>query len=97
MPGVASADRWPIAWGVIALWTFAIAVFTSWPKRRFARRTWRILHLGSVAGTALAIVHALQLGSDTGTAAAKAVVIALALVGSYALFLRLIGVLTPRR
>lgn len=91
VPGVASGDRLAIAWGVVALWTFGVAVLTSWPKRRFTRRTWRILHLGSVVGAALAIVHALQIGSDTGSSVAKLVVLVLAATGSYALFLRLFG------
>lgn len=93
VPGVASADRWAIAWGVVALWTFAVAVFTSWPRRRFSRRTWRWLHLGSVAGTGLAILHAIQIGTDTGTLVAQAVALGLVAVGTYSLGVRVFGVL----
>jgi predicted ferric reductase len=91
VPGVASADRLAIAWGVVAAWTFAIAVFTSWPTRRFSRSTWRILHLGSVLGAGLAIVHAIQIGSDTRTVAAEVVALALVATGVYALGVRLFG------
>ena len=91
VPGVASTDRFAIALGVLAAWTIGAAVLTSWPRRRFSRRTWRIVHLTSVAGTALAMVHAVQLGTDTGSRIAQAATVALAAVGSYALFLRLFG------
>ncbi len=97
VPGVGSGNQWAITWGVIALWTFVVAVFTSWPERRFSRRTWRILHLGSVVGTGLAILHAFQIGSDTGTLVAEAVALALVAVGTYALGVRLFGVLFRSR
>ncbi len=92
VPGVASVDRWALAWGSIAVWTFAIAVFTSWPTRRFSRRTWRILHLGSVVGAGLAIVHALQIGTDTGAVVAQVGALALVAVGVYALGIRVFGI-----
>ena len=92
VPGVATADRFAIAWGVVASWTFAIAVFTSWPERRFSRSTWRVLHLGSVVGTALAIVHAVQIGTDMRTLVAEGVILLLVAAGVYALGVRLFGV-----
>lgn len=97
VPGIASVDRMAIAWGVIAAWTFAIAVFTSWPKRRFSRTTWRVLHLGSVVGVALAVVHAFQLGTDARRPVAEATTLVLVAVGVYALGVRLFGVLLRRR
>jgi hypothetical protein len=97
VPGVASNDRWPIAWGVIALWTFVVAVVTSWPNRRFSRPVWRVLHLGSVAGVGLAILHAVQIGTDTGTLVAEAVALTLVAVGTYALGVRLFGLLFRSR
>ena len=97
VPGVSSGNQWAITWGVIALWTFVVAVFTSWPKRRFSRRTWRLLHLGSVAGTGSAILHSVQIGTDTGTLVAEAVALALVAVATYALGVRLFGVLFGQR
>jgi methionine sulfoxide reductase heme-binding subunit len=97
VPGIAPTDRLAITWGVIAAWTFAIAVFTSWPTRRFGRRTWRTLHLGSVAGTAFAVVHALQLGTDTGSVTAEVIVLVLVAVGVYAIGVRLFGILLRSR
>ncbi len=66
IPGIASFDRWALAWGVVGMYLFAGAVFTSWPRRRFSRKTWRVIHLGSVVGVALALVHGYQMGSDVG-------------------------------
>jgi DMSO/TMAO reductase YedYZ heme-binding membrane subunit len=97
VPGVASTDRIAITWGIVAAWTFAIAVFTSWPKRRFTRRTWRILHLGSVVGAGLAILHGIQIGTDTRTLVAEGVALLLVASAVYALGLRLFGVLLGDR
>jgi predicted ferric reductase len=95
LPGVADLDRWPIAWGVIATYLVATAVLTSWPKRRFRRRTWRALHLGSVLGFALVLVHALQLGTDASTMWLRAGVVLVVAVAAYSLGVRLFGTLLP--
>jgi len=71
-------------------------VFTSWPKRRFSRRVWRWLHVTSVAGVAMAGVHAYQLGSDATTPIFEVALVVGAAFGSYALALRLIAA-TARR
>ena len=97
VPGVAADGRWAITWGVIALWTFAVAVFTSWPSRRFSRPTWRVLHLGSVVGTGLAILHAVRIGTDAGTRVAQGVALILVALGTYALGVRVFGVLFRHR
>ena len=41
VPGAAHDATWAIAWGVIAAYLLAFAVFTSWPRKRFSRRVWR--------------------------------------------------------
>lgn len=64
VPGVATTDTAAFTWGVLAFYGLVVVVFTSWPKLLFRRRTWRIVHLLSVPATALACVHAYQLGSD---------------------------------
>src|SRR6188768_3215186 len=48
IPGVATSERLALAWGVIATYLFTTTVLTSWPRKRFSRRTWRMVHLGSV-------------------------------------------------
>ena len=96
VPGTADAASWAVTWGVLATYTFVVAVFTSWPKRRFSRRVWRWLHVTSVAGVAMAGVHAYQLGSDATTPIFEVALVVGAAFGSYALALRLIAA-TARR
>lgn len=97
VPGTADSSTWAITWGVVATYLFALTVFTSWPKRRFSRRVWRIVHLTSVFGVIVAIIHAFQLGTDASTRLFQASVLGLVAVGSYALALRLFGVIRRAR
>jgi len=97
IPGVASVDRLALAWGVIGTYLFATAVLTSWPRRLFSRRTWRIIHLGSVIGVALAFVHAYQMGSDASGRAFRIGLLLLVACSTYTLGIRLFGVLGHRR
>jgi hypothetical protein len=94
IPGTAGAAAWAITWGVLATYTFAIAVFTSWPRRRFTRRVWRWLHITSIAGVAMAGVHGFQLGSDANTRLFEAGLLVAAGITVYAVALRLIGVVS---
>lgn len=73
VPGAAATQTAAFTWGVLAFYAVTIAVLTSWPKMRFRRRTWRAVHLLAVPATALACVHAYQLGSDAHTAAFRVV------------------------
>lgn len=97
VPGVAPDERWALAWGVIGLYLFATTVLTSWPRRLFSRRTWRTIHLGSVVGVAVALVHAFQMGTDSGARIAIAGTLLLVAVATYTLGLRLFGVVVTRR
>jgi predicted ferric reductase len=90
VPGTATGAAWAIGWGVAATYLFVLAVFTSWPKRRFSRPVWRALHLTSVFGVAFAVLHALQAGSDATTDLFRAGLILGVGVGVYALAVRLI-------
>jgi len=96
VPGTADSATWAMSWGVLATYTFVIAVFTSWPKRRFSRRTWRVLHLASVAGVALAGIHGLELGSDATTRLFEVGLLVGAALSVYALALRVIAATTRR-
>ena len=97
VPGVASTQTLAVTWGVIGAYLFATTVLTSWPRRLFSRRTWRIVHLSSVVGVALAFVHAYQMGSDASGRAFRIGMLLLAAIGMYTLFIRLIGVFVKRR
>jgi predicted ferric reductase len=91
IPGTAETATWAVTWGVLATYTFVIAVFTSWPRRRFSRKVWRWLHLTSVAGVALAGIHGFQLGSDATRRLFEAGLLAAAAITVYAIVLRLVG------
>jgi hypothetical protein len=88
VPGVADTDRLALAWGVIALYLVGGAVFTTWPRRIRDRRLWRIIHLGSTLGVALAFVHGYQMGTDAGRLAFRVGVIALVAPMTYAVVVR---------
>lgn len=96
VPGSGTVARWAIGWGAIATYAFAATVFSSWPKRRFPRKVWRIVHLSSVGAVALTMVHALQAGSDGTTAWLRAVVVVSVAFAVYALSVRLIDVVARR-
>ena len=96
IPGTAHPSSWAITWGVIATYLFAVTVFTSWPKRRFSRRVWRAIHLTSVAGVALAGLHAFQTGTDATTAAFETGLVLAAAFGAYACAIRVLGRLGRR-
>jgi predicted ferric reductase len=97
VPGVAPDNRFALAWGVIATYLFATTVLTSWPRRLFSRRTWRIVHLTSVLGVALGIVHAYQMGTDTGGRLVRLGTLLLVAVGTYTLGVRLFGAIARKR
>ena len=93
VPGTAATASWAMTWGVLATYTFTIAVFTSWPKRRFSRKIWRWLHLSSVVGVAAAGVHGFQLGTDATASTFEIGLLICAAVGVYAVTVRVISAL----
>ena len=96
VPGIASSQRLALAWGVIATYLFTAAVLTSWPTRLFSRRTWRIIHLGSVVGLALAIVHAYQMGTDASATGFRIGTLVVVAIGTYTAGIRLFGLVLGR-
>jgi methionine sulfoxide reductase heme-binding subunit len=94
IPGTAAIAGTAITVGVLATYSFGIAVLTSWPKRLFSRRTWRVLHLLSIPGAVLAALHALWLGSDALTVGFRVLVVVLSALVIYPGVIRLVRVLT---
>jgi hypothetical protein len=88
---------WGITWGVIATYLFAVAVFTTWPRRWRNRRGWRVLHLGSVVGVGLALLHSYQSGSDAQRLDFRVGFVAAVAVATYALGLRVFGLVQRER
>jgi predicted ferric reductase len=96
VPGAATDQSWAITWGVIAMYSFAITVFTSWPRKRLRRTTWRVVHLTSVAGTVLAGLHAFQIGTDATAFAFEAALVAATALLVYAALVRAIALVMRR-
>lgn len=64
VPFTAAGWEWGITFGVVATYVFALVVFTTWPRRIGARRTWLAVHLLSVPAVVLAGTHAWVVGSS---------------------------------
>ncbi len=90
VPGTGSTA---LTWGVLATYLIAAAVFTTWPRRLRDRQAWRVIHLGSVVGAGLALVHGYQLGTDARTTLFELLLVALVATGTYALGVRAFGAL----
>lgn len=54
-----------VAFGVIALWTVALVLGSSWLRRHLPHRSWRALHYLSFATYTLVTLHGLLAGSDS--------------------------------
>jgi hypothetical protein len=97
VPWVASTNRGALAWGVVATYTIAGAVLTTWPRRLRRPRLWRTIHVSSVAGVVVALVHGYQMGTDAPRAAFRLALIAMAASASYALGVRAFDLVVRRR
>jgi methionine sulfoxide reductase heme-binding subunit len=97
IPGTAAVAGKAITVGVLATYSFGIAVLTSWPKRLFSRRTWRIVHLLSIPGSLLAALHALWIGSDALTSGFRVLAVVLAGLVLYPAVIRLYRVVAKGR
>jgi predicted ferric reductase len=91
VPGHARVGSAAVSWGVIAFDVFVIVVFTSWPRKRFGRRTWRVVHLISLPAMILVGLHTFRLGSDSSTVALRLTAVALTGLMLYPLGLRVSG------
>ena len=91
LPGRARDLGRALDWGIIAFYVFALVVFTSWPKKRFARKIWRTIHVLSLPALLLVGLHTFQMGSDAPTVALRVLTVALVAVTLYPIGLRLMG------
>lgn len=92
VPGAAAWSTGAFTWGVIATYLMALTVLTTWPRRRLRRRAWHTIHVLSIPAAAMAVVHAVQLGTDAMTPWFTGVLVVAVAIASYPLALRLIGV-----
>jgi len=97
VPFASSADRVALGIGAVATYLIAAAVFTTWPRRIRNRRAWRVVHLASVAAGLLAVIHALQLGTDAASIAVQTGLVLLIAPLTYTMGVRLVGAATHAR
>ncbi len=97
LPGTAKSDTAAFTWGVLAFYGLAVAVLTSWPRKRGRRSTWHLIHLLSIPATILACIHAYELGSDGKTTGFKVLLLTCIAVVVYTAGLRLTGLRSGRR
>lgn len=65
IPFASTYEPGETALGIVAFYLFVIAVVTTYIRHRLTSSTWRALHLLSLVGFVAALVHGLQIGSDT--------------------------------
>jgi len=97
VPMTATGWRWGITWGVLATYAFAAVVFTSWPKKRFSRRTWLLVHLVSIPATFAVAAHAWMVGTDRDAWWLQSLLALLAGLAIYPAVLRLFSVAAKRK
>lgn len=97
VPMTAGGWAWGITWGVLGTYALLVVVFTSWPKKRFSRRTWLVVHLLSIPATLLVAAHAWMIGIDRATVWLQALLALLAGLAVYPAVLRLFHVAVKRK
>jgi sulfoxide reductase heme-binding subunit YedZ len=73
--------------GIVAGWMVAILGSSFYARRRIGARRWRQVHRWTIAGWALAVIHALGAGTDAGQWWLQAIIVATAvpIAGLFAL------------
>jgi DMSO/TMAO reductase YedYZ heme-binding membrane subunit len=80
-----------VAWGIVGLYALLAVELTSLARSRISKRLWRRVHVASFALFVVTTIHALSAGTDRGSPAFIAAVVATCLV-----VLTLIGVRVAR-
>ncbi len=67
-----------VAWGIVAMYLLVAVEVTSLLRKHMPRRVWRTVHMSSFGIVVFGTVHGIQAGSDWGTAAVEAGLVATA-------------------
>jgi sulfoxide reductase heme-binding subunit YedZ len=68
VPGAAPWRPVPVAGGILTAWVMLALAASFHVRRRIGQRRWRLMHYASFAAFAIALYHAINVGSDlTGT------------------------------
>ncbi len=68
VPFAADRSPLPMALGIVALYLAIIASVTAYLRGRINPRWWRVIHLSSLVGFLLALLHSVFLGTDSAVA-----------------------------
>jgi len=79
-----------VAWGIVGLYLLLAVELTSLARARISKRLWRRVHFASFALFAASTVHAVTAGTDSGTPAFLAAVVATILLVAFLTALRLV-------
>ena len=77
-----------VGWGVIAMYLLVAVEVTSLAKASLPHRVWRTVHLAAYPVFALATIHALSAGTDTGAVVGDGLAVA---IGALAVALTIVG------
>jgi len=77
-----------VGWGVIALYLLVAVEVTSLAKASLPHRVWRTVHLAAYPVFALATIHALSAGTDTGAVVGDGLAVA---IGTITVALTIVG------
>ncbi len=68
VPGAAPWRPIPVAAGIVTAWLMLALALSFQVRRRIGQRRWRLIHYATFAAFAIALYHAINVGSDlTGT------------------------------
>jgi predicted ferric reductase len=67
VPLLSPYRTWPVALGILAFYLTLVVTFSFYVRPRIGQRAWRLIHYGSFAVFALALLHGVLAGTDTGT------------------------------
>ena len=84
-----------VAWGVVAAYLLLAVELTSLARTRLSKRAWRRVHTASFVLFVVATIHGLTAGTDTRSAAARMLALAVATVLAGLTAIRLADVLRP--
>ena len=97
VPGASHQATLAVTLGVLAFYAMVITVFSTWPKRLFRRKIWRVVHLLSLPAAVAVAVHGWQMGTDARSGWYVILMVTLTGLVMYPVGLRLSGIWRRQR
>ena len=64
VPGASTYRPIPVALGIVAMYAMVMVLVSSWVRRRYSSKLWRLLHMAAAPAFALAMLHGVFAGAD---------------------------------